>query len=254
MNGNFIVYEQPLNELIRVCLRLEYLFKQIDEHLCYSDRKEISHNTVKLILDLLFVLNRSDLKSKFIKELHRYVTKFSSPGSQQKNIELVSELKELISYFIKTPGKIARQLRENNIIANISNNILSPAGGTDVDIPMYHYWMAHPKIDCFAQIQKWLEEFKEVKQAVFLLLSIIRSDEKSQEVIATKGFYHQTLSYNTPYQLIRVSLPANVQIYPEISAGKHGLSIRFVKPDHENNMIGNRITSDVKFLLTTCVV
>src|SRR5687767_15170938 len=69
--NKMIIYEQPLNEAIRVCLRLEQLFRHIDHH--QDDTSEISvRNTIALIINILHLLDRSDLKAKLTKELQLF--------------------------------------------------------------------------------------------------------------------------------------------------------------------------------------
>ena len=70
---NEITYEQPLNEVIRVCLRLEQLFQQIDHAL--DDHSTIStRHLVTLIINALHLLDRPDLKAKLAKELSHHLT------------------------------------------------------------------------------------------------------------------------------------------------------------------------------------
>src|SRR3990167_4743370 len=64
-----IIYEQPLNEIIRVCLRLELLFQQIDHRL--NDISILgTREIVSLVINVLNILDRPDLKAKLAKELN----------------------------------------------------------------------------------------------------------------------------------------------------------------------------------------
>jgi cell division protein ZapD len=73
MIENTIIYEQPLNELIRVCLRLEQLFFQIDHHI--KDATESgTRNVVAAIINVLHLLDRPDLKAKLAKELGHHLS------------------------------------------------------------------------------------------------------------------------------------------------------------------------------------
>ena len=57
MINNTIIYEQPLNELIRVCLRIEQLFLQIDHQMV--DTSMIGTRTlVASIINLLQLVDR----------------------------------------------------------------------------------------------------------------------------------------------------------------------------------------------------
>ncbi len=60
---DIIVFEQPLNEQMRICLRLEQLFKQLKESMSQSS---ISASKIALtaLLKIISVVDRPDLKSK----------------------------------------------------------------------------------------------------------------------------------------------------------------------------------------------
>src|SRR5690242_20739558 len=73
MINNAIIYEQPLNELIRVSLKLEQLFSQVD-HLVANTSVLGTRNTVTVIINILHLLDRPDLKAKLAKELSHQMT------------------------------------------------------------------------------------------------------------------------------------------------------------------------------------
>jgi cell division protein ZapD len=90
-----------------------------------------------------------------------------------------------------------------------------------------------------------------VESAIELALGVIRDSAMPEEVIAEKGFFHQTLDPKQSNQLLRISIPAGEIIYPEVSAGKHRYSVRFLNPlpiDH----LPTQIKEDVTFSLTRC--
>ena len=84
---DIIIYEQPLNEVIRVCLRLEQLFQQLDHQ--HGDLSPISLRLwVSLIINILNLLDRPDLKAKLAKELSHHLSAVlrleDTPGVDKK--------------------------------------------------------------------------------------------------------------------------------------------------------------------------
>jgi len=63
-----ITYEQPLNERVRTFLRMEHLFKLVDHHIKGASEWD-SRGTLSIILDIMDLLSRSDIKTELIKEL-----------------------------------------------------------------------------------------------------------------------------------------------------------------------------------------
>ena len=71
MNSTLISYEFPLNERMRIFIRLEQLFLQLDHFLSGTsvwDRRA----TVSTLVDILQVFTRHDLKAETLKELERH--------------------------------------------------------------------------------------------------------------------------------------------------------------------------------------
>lgn len=254
-----IIYEQPLNELVRVSLRLEHLFFQLNTCLSATDSDNHTQTVVRLIIDILNILDRPDLKSKFSKEFNRFIAVFSklqtstSPDiSQDKLAETLDQLKYLNSHFLNTPGKIAQLLRDTEFLLNLRQNLMSPGGDSNIDAPCYYYWLNQSADTHQKRIQQWLKTFTEIQTAVALLLNIVRNSSEPRKIIAEKGFYHESLDPQISCQLIRVALPKSAKIYPEISAGRHRMSIRFVIPDLDRRP--RQTPEDVKFKLTLCII
>jgi cell division protein ZapD len=117
-------------------------------------------------------------------------------------------------------------------------------------MPSYHYWLQQPLAIRLETINGWLKPFEQIKEAVRLLLSIIRHSADTHEAQAENGYFHDVLNMQPPSQLIRVSLPKELALYPEMSVGKHRMNIRFMKPGKDQRALQEAGT--VKFQLTVC--
>jgi cell division protein ZapD len=232
-----IIYEQPLNELVRVCLRLEQLFNQVDHQI-----KETSvlntRNTVILIINLLQLLDRPDLKAKLAKELSHQMGLLTrlqnSPQIDQEKLgAILKQLDELARCFIDSSKKIGHSLREIELLNNLRLHLASPGGGCSFDIPLFHYWLQQPAEIRHATLTGWLTEFNTIRAASSLILQLIREGAKAQQKTAEHGFYQELLDPQINLRLIRVGIPINVPAYPEISIGRHFLSVRFFSPSLE---------------------
>ena len=67
---NRVTYEQPLNERMRVLLRLEHLFHQSHHHLQGGSRSD-SRCAIMSLLELVSIFERTEIKADIIKELER---------------------------------------------------------------------------------------------------------------------------------------------------------------------------------------
>lgn len=234
MIENVITYEQPLNELIRVCLRLEQLFFQVDHQI-----KDVSvfgtRNMIALIINILQLLERPDLKAKLAKELTHQMQllaklKKTPEIDHVKLSKLLKQLDELNRWFIESSGRIGQSLREIELLNNLRLHLATPGGGCSFDIPVYHYWLQQPAEKRLETIKAWLAEFTNIRLANQLILQLVREESKTQQKVAANGFHQELLDPQTNLRLIRVMVPNNIAAYPEISLGRHFLSIRFYSP------------------------
>lgn len=250
-----IIFEQPINELVRVSLRLEQLFEQTI-HWMRGTHSWDSRAALAALVEILNVLDRPDLKSKLVKELSRYVTVLSrfveTPHIDRSKLAVVQdEVEQTLHHLHGMQGRIAQPLRDNDFLISIRQHLSNPGGGCSFDVPAYHQWLQQPPAERIAQLTLWFGGLKTIRHAVELMLRLIRQSSAPQLHIAHAGFYQSALDSQTPYQLIRIGLPHGSNAYPEISVGRHGISIRFYNLNLRER--STQTTEDIKFQLTCCV-
>lgn len=253
---SLIIYEQPVNELMRSCLRIEYLFNRIDhclEKLSIDDGAEL---IVKTIIDILDLLDRPDLKSRITKEFHRHYSTFSQ-WMRAYNVDqfaLESTLRQIKRYkehFLSSQMKIADSLRTEPFIASVRQHFNYP-GDCHIDSPLYVYWLHQPEHIREKDLHGWLDHLAQIRSAITLLLTIVRDCTDMHECHAEHGFYHQVLNTDTPCQLIRIMLKKNDEYYPEISAGRHRMSVRFLQANTFDPPLQSNET--ITFQLACCSI
>ncbi len=231
MNDDMIIYEQPLNELIRICLRLEHLFQLIDHH---YDKPFVENSRCSLtaILDVLSIVERPDLKTKLVKALALHAERLSHLEKshnvdQEKLANFLTQLDNLIDILHTQPGRIGQALKENEFLAMVRQRLSIPAGDCNFNLPSYQRWLAQPHQQRLSNLQSWMKSYTQLKDATEFLLKLTRQNAIPSAVHIDEGFHQQTLDANIAWQLIRVATPLHAEIYPEISVGRHRLSIRF---------------------------
>jgi len=73
-------------------------------------------------------------------------------------------------------------------------------------------------------------------------------------VTAENGFYLQPLNPSTPCHLVRIALPAQTNLYPEFSVGKHRLTIRFLTPNYFGAGKSTQAQGSTPFQLACCKI
>jgi cell division protein ZapD len=253
---HMITYDHPLNEVIRVCLRLEQLFQQID-HQSGDTSIYGSRNLIHLILDILHILDRPDLKAKLAKELSLLLSNLQRYGDSP-NIDsaklgsLMQQLDELSRSLIDSSGKIGQRLRDIELLNNLRTHFATPGGACSFDIPIFHYWLQQPADIRKNTLLEWLSDFHEIRTIVALVLELVRNSTKIEEKMAVHGFHQELLDSQLNLRMIRIGIADEIPAYPEVSIGRHFFSVRFYSPH-----IATRPTQyaeNMPFLVTYCVV
>lgn len=254
---DFITYEQPLNERIRIFLRLEYLFSHIDRAI--QGGSELAHrDAVSGLIKVLSVFERSDLKLEIIKEVERLISYLNglqdTPGVDHGALQqLLDELDQILDSLHLKKNAIGQSLRENDFLYAVRQRSSIPGGTCEFDLPAYHFWLEHFDLEAQQkQLIEWLQQFSSVRTAIDTTLRLIRSSTSFIDQNAYSGFYQQSLDSSQPTQLIRIRLPASANYYPEISGGKHRFTVRFMKFDI--NTRSQQISDTVAFKLNCCVI
>ena len=255
--ANHIIYEQPLNERIRTFLRLEFLFLRINKALL-GDSEQENRDVVDNLMSILSVFERNDLKSEIIKELERLISALivleGSPGVDSQMLDkLLFELDQIIDSLHINKAALGQLLRNNDFLSGIRHRSSIPGGTCQFDIPGYHFWLQH--VD-FAtrkrQLLAWSSELSHIHNSIVTTLQLIRQSTDFTTATAISGFYHHNLDSNQPNQLIRIQVPSEANYFPEISAGKHRFTVRFMHFDIQNS--SKQTDEEIKFSLSCCSI
>jgi len=255
MPDNDQIFEQPLNERIRMCLRIETLMKRI--HYFATPAVDWSgYGALLGILEITALLERGDFKAELMKELesHRSSLKAlsSHEGVDKSKLELtLSKQKNAIERMHQMDGKPGEHLKRIEFLATLKQRTSIPGGSCDFDLPALRFWLNQSHERRVDDLKRWARPYFELETVIELILKVIRDSATPKRVVAENGFYQQALDPKQPNRLLRISIPASAGFYPEISAGKHRYSIRFLNPLPIDE-IPTQVKDDVHFLLMRC--
>lgn len=256
MTTEYISYEFPLNERMRVFMRLEQLFLQLDHFLASSNVWD-SRAAVSTLVDILQVFSRHDLKAETLKELELHSNRLNQLSSHEgvdiKRLhKILDDLNSTRKILYATNGKIDIFSIKSDLFQTISQRSSIPGGTYSFDLPSYHYWLEQEKELKNEGLDMWISLFSPIRTAVDLILNFIRHSGSATRKTAHKGFYQATLDQTQPYQLVIIKLLRDIPYFVEISGGKHRLTTRFVQPS-TSNIRPKQAETDVDFLLSYCI-
>lgn len=244
-----IIYEQAVTEQMRACLKIEQFFKRIDDFM-QIDSPWAGESLARAVIDIVNLLDRSDIKAKLAKqmrELQETLQKhLHSPYCDQAQTqELLNALEQYQQYLHRLEGRLLQSLRDEPLLKTIKHCLQQPAGACSQDAPAMHHWLLQPYQRRLVTINLWLQQLNPVRAMVTVILHILRGSVDFKAKTANHGLYSQNLKAIKDCQLIRIKMSNDCQAYPEISAGRRHLNIRFMK-DHKLSQ------DEINFELCTC--
>lgn len=250
-----ITFEQPLTERMRTFLRIEFLFEQtlfhIDDPTNYGARAAVAS-----LLECLTILGRGDVRSDVIKELERHAELLSryrsQPGVDPSRLTgLIDNVNELRSRLAEAGPQIVNPLKECEFLNTIRHRSAIPGGTCMFDLPDYGYWLSLPAPQRRAQLDDWTTRLKPLCDAVAEVLWLTREATEPDERVAGAGLFQHAFERNDQANLVRILLPASAGLFPEVSAGQHRFTVRFVRWRGVDARPA-QVTQDVRFLLAIC--
>lgn len=249
-----ITYEFPLNERIRILLRLEELYVRIQHYMRQSDH--FAHHAALLTLfELLEITSRPDLKSDLLQELERQrqaliLLRHHPNIAENKLNDVLENIDATHNKLVKMTGKIGQHIRDNEWLMLLKQRTTIAGGTSPSDLPSYYYWQNKSASKRRAELEAWYQPMYPIKEGVDILLNLLRQNAKSEQQNAKHGQFHQ-MSGGKSMQLLRLNLDSNLTCIPELSANRYAINIRFIL----SNVDGERAVTydqDIPFVLEYC--
>ena len=248
-----ICYEHPLNERVRILLRLEDLFDKI-AFFSVKDTAIEHHAALMALFEVLDITNRADIKSDLLQELERQKqtleTLRNNPNISESILDqILQDIHTTFRNMLNIPGKVGEHLRENEWLMSIKQRAGIPGGVSEFDLPSYHYWLhLDPESRC-KDFDEWLTPFLPIRDSFSILLHLLRSSGKTSSYVADQGIFQQTGSGYIAH-LLRLKVNEELHCVPEISANKSAINIRFFPSEPKQKV--KVVENDVPFELTFC--
>ena len=257
MSAKFQTFEQPLNERIRMCLRVETLMKRF----AYFEALKgdwSAYSALLTVLELTALLERGDLKQELMKELERQIAALKQLSTHQDvdaaKLELIlSKQKHALDRVHQIDGKLGEHLKRNDFLIGIKQRTSIPGGSCDFDLPQLRFWLNQSHEQRSSDLRDWASPYLELEQVIELILKTLRESANSRTVVAENGFYQKPLDTKQSTQLIRIGVAADAGLYPEISAGKHRYSVRFMRIN-PGDAPPSQVKENVEFQLSRCAL
>ncbi|MEZ5566287.1 MAG: cell division protein ZapD [Gammaproteobacteria bacterium] len=249
------LYEQPLSERMRTFLRLEFLYQQLCCHV-EQDSEWGSRGAISSMLDIVAILGRGDVRGDVLKELERQIGVYDRyqhvAGVDEARLKRVlHNLQELRQRLFAVGPQFMQPVRDSEFLAAVKHRSAVPGGTCEFDLPEFSYWLSHNYEQRVTDIESWMKNLRPLCESIAELLWLLREGGQVSDEVAVHGsFQHGTIGDGV-VGLLRVSLQAGSNLYPQISGSHHRFTIRFMEwPDAQKRPVQTR--NDVRFRLTIC--
>lgn len=257
MSQKLLIFEQPLQERVRLLLRLEALVERF-RAMRVAGRDFDHHHALTVLVDIYTVAGRIDVKRELMGEIERQIANLNRLGNQQdvdqkRLLQAMQGQRRLLDLLEEQAGSLDYRIKGNEFFNSVRQRMALPGGACDFDLPIYHYWLAQPVAEREELLLEWFQPLEIVSEAIVQVLSYMRAAGLPRSIVAGEGYYEQNLDTNRSWQMLRIEVDPELQCYPEVSAGRQRFTVRFLEPGDFRNR--PRVAfRDIPFRLSCCAI
>lgn len=252
-----VTYEQPLSERFRTFLRLEMLFRQLNETIDAETMGGV-RRSIAVMAEVYSIIERSDIRTDVLKELDRqsqYLQQLEQNPAVDSHLlsAILRQNNRLLQRIQDASGPVGQFFKEHDFLSGVFQRCNIPGGTCNFDLPEYHHWLNRPPADCNADLLLWVQQLETISSSVLLILKVLREIAQPTQHVAEQGIFQHSLDCVGTCHLVQVKVAADTPHFPEISGGKHRIAIRFLsQPDLAQRPA--QANQDIPFLLACCAL
>jgi len=236
-------------------MRLEYLFKRLFAFVRESDPLH-QHVALSVLFEIMDSCDRAEVRTGILQDIDKQKTNLESyrhyPGVDLDVLNQAIADLERVSAGLSGTGRIGQVTRENEWLMSLKNRFAIPGGASQMDMPSYSAWQLFPEEERKSALLSWVRPFMPLYDGLAQVLKMLRESGSPVEATTQEGGVYQEMLGGKIYQMIRVWVPDHIRTYPEISANKYIVWIRFHKFTAQQKT--ELLTSPVAFKIALCNV
>lgn len=239
MQKNPIIFQLATQYLPKVSLCIERLMSTIEEA-CHEKHAVIHHYALNNIFEIIKLIEKPELKSRFLKEFMRIehsLNKSTFTLSNHAFAKLFVQI-QVLSHLI---GRFGENIHLDPFLQSI--RLIQSSHSIDGELysPQLLLWLESSSEQRQSDLKRWLQQLKLLNDTVNVYLSLFRESAQFEPITLIKGFYQCPLpAKTTACQLIILKMNKNAGVVPKMQIGHHGFSVRLcdastmkeIQPDH----------------------
>lgn len=243
MQLDHMIFQLATHYLPKIALRLEGLFLSI-EQACQETHPIIHHYALKNIIEIIKLIEKPELKSRFIKELMRIEHSLNKIQSDIPNA-LYAKLFVQVQVLHHIAGRFGETIHQNTFLQAIRLAQSSHHHDCEShDAPQLLLWLEYHATQRQNDLASWLKNLQSLYDTVTIYLSLLRNTADFKTIDMFNGFYQRSLPAQT-CQLILLRMDINCGLVPKMQLGHHGLSLRLCEANSMQEIHHANITVDL---------
>jgi cell division protein ZapD len=246
MRGDTITFQLATHYLPRIALRLENLFLTI-EQACEENHPVIHHYALKNILEITTLVEKPELKSRFLKEFMRIEHAINKSQTVISDA-LYADLFLQIQHLNQVAGRFGGQIHHDPFLQSLRVTQTIANNDCELHSPQLLLWLENDSKQRQRDLAAWLNHLVTLFDTARVYLSLLRDTAQFDLINLHNGFYQRSLPCRTSCHLILLRMEKNSGIVPRMQLGHHGFSLRLC----ESNSMHEIRPTDTKVDLAIC--
>lgn len=245
MYKNPITFQLATHFLSRIALRLEFLFKTINQA-CHESHEVIHRYALKNLIELIDIIEKPELKSRFIKELIR-IEHVLKKQATAVNLKLFEELETQIHILNHVPGRFNNLIHEDQFLKTLHQIHHPNTKECEFNSPYLVMWLDLDPLLRQQAINNWVHSLKDLEYTVFIYLSILKETTEYIPIRAENGFYQYAFPVKTVNHLILLKMDKSLGMIPKLQLGHNNLTIRLYELVSAHEINDKTIDMEIAF-------
>ncbi|MCC5015000.1 MULTISPECIES: cell division protein ZapD [Legionella] len=219
-----ITFQLATHYLPKIALRLECLYQTIDQA-CEETHPVIHHYALKNVIEIIKLIEKPELKSRFLKELMR-IEHILNKSNTSLSKELCASLHTQIQVLTHVVGRFGENIHNNPFLQSIRLTLPTQTNDYEGYSPQLLLWLESNPALRQRDLVVWLNSLRTLHATVDLYLSLLRDSAQFDKIDMFNGFYQRQLPSRTSCHLILLRIDKSFGIAPRMQLGHHGFTLR----------------------------
>ncbi len=243
MPHSMITFQLAIHYLPKVALRLECLFLTIQQS-CDEAHPVIHHYALKNIIEIMKLIEKPELKSRFLKELMRIEHTLNKSQIIISN-ELYASLFVQVQFLSHVAGRFGENIHTDPFLQSLRLAQTGHNIDCELQTPQLLLWLESEPEKRQHDLSVWLKQLQSLYDAVTIYLSLLRNTAEFNKIDLLNGFYQRSLTSRVNCHLILLRMDKNCGIVPKMQLGHHGLSLRLCEAHSMHEVRSTNIEIDL---------